>query len=183
MLRPNNKWKWYYDQNMNELMLDLGQDMTFQVAIAKKNLIPDAFIETAFSVDDASLYITFCEAITALSLSEPRKAELILNAVAAHRFHKPLLPKSWFFDTQQFYYSPPVGTIVELKNEHNSGLFIVIENSGNASLCMLINEEPFNLTENKNLEFCEAIKVMNDRLSAGFIKLDKKTTDKFALVG
>ncbi len=108
MLKPNNAWKWYFDEVGESLMLDLGQEMVFRVAIEKKHLIPDAFIESPFSVDDASLFQTYSEAVSVLGLSGPRKAELILNAVAAKRFHKPLLPKSWFFQGQETQISPEI---------------------------------------------------------------------------
>lgn len=89
MLKPNNSWMWYYDQQNDALMLDLGDDMIFRVAIPTKHLIPCAFTKTVFTVDDATTYQTFIENLNQLDLSAPRKAELALNAVAASRFHKP----------------------------------------------------------------------------------------------
>ncbi len=165
MLKPNYAWKWYFDAEMTSLMLDLGQNMVFQVGIQQKHLIPDAFTEASFNVDDAALFQTFIEAIQPLSLSSARKTELALNAVAAHRFHKPLLPKSWFFHTQEDAFSPETGSLIELTNDFGKGYFIVIENAGTASLCMLAEEKPFKLTETKEMVFCESIKSMNDRFS------------------
>ncbi|MBV7296857.1 cell division protein ZapC [Enterovibrio paralichthyis] len=182
MLKPNNAWKWYFDEVGESLMLDLGQEMVFRVAIEKKHLIPDAFIESPFSVDDASLFQTYSEAVSVLGLSGPRKAELILNAVAAKRFHKPLLPKSWFFQGQEVQISPEIGQIVELKTEHGSEAFLVIENAGTASLCMHASESPLALTDTKQMRFCEAIKVMNDRLSTYQQQYDSGS-GHYALVG
>lgn len=164
MLKPNNIWKWYFDTKLNALMLDLGQEMIFRVTIEKKNLVPDAFTPCSFSVDDAALFNAYKEEISHIDLSEPRKTELVLNAVAARRFHKPFLPKSWYFHPQGEEGSPEEGAIVELVTEFGTGQFIVIENTGNASLCMLAQELPFELNENKTMHFCDAIKVMNDRI-------------------
>ncbi|AMG31872.1 cell division protein ZapC [Grimontia hollisae] len=182
MLKPSNVWKWYFDDEAQTLMLDLGQEMVFRVAIDKKHLIPDAFIDTPFSVDDASLFQTYSDAVSALPLTSPRKAELVLNAVAAKRFHKPLLPKSWFFQAQAGNISPDIGAIVELKTEYGSEAFLVIENAGTASLCMHASETPLMLNDTKNMRFCEAIKVMNDRLSTYQQQYDDGS-GHYALVG
>ncbi len=53
MLKPNNAWRWYFDDASTSLMLDLGDDMVFRVAINAKHLIPDAFSTSPFSVEDA----------------------------------------------------------------------------------------------------------------------------------
>ncbi len=45
MLKPNNAWRWYFDDASTSLMLDLGHDMVFRVAINAKHLIPDAFLD------------------------------------------------------------------------------------------------------------------------------------------
>lgn len=164
MLKPNNVWKWYFDTKAQALMLDLGQDMAFQVAISKKHLVPDAFVSASFTVDDAALFQLYLEAILHLPMLGPAKTELALNAVAAHRFHKPVLPKSWFFNTQHIHYSPSTGCIVTLENELSRGSFLVIENTGCASLCMLVDEVAFKLNEVKEMRFFDVIKVMNDRL-------------------
>ncbi|MEZ8142499.1 cell division protein ZapC [Enterovibrio sp. FF113] len=182
MLKPNNAWKWYFDKEAQALMLDLGEDMVFQVAIECKQLIPDAFAETPFSVDDASLFQAYFDAVDALSLSGPRKAELVLNAVAANRFHKPLLPKSWFFQEQEGYSAAEAGSLVTLKTEHGSESFLVIENAGIASLCMHAGESPLALTDTKQMRFCEAVKVMNDRLSIYQQQYDNGS-GHYALVG
>ncbi|RXJ74299.1 cell division protein ZapC [Veronia nyctiphanis] len=182
MLKPNSSWKWYFDTDTDSLMLELGQDMVFKVAIASKHLIPDAFMDIPFSVDDASLFHLYSDGLTGLSLSGPRKAELVLNAVAANRFHKPLLPKSWFFQDIGGDLSPETGSIVELKTETGKAPFLVIENSGAASLCMLAAEADLALTGKKNMVFCEAIKVMNDRLCPYQNKQDKGK-GRYALVG
>lgn len=181
MLKPNHAWKWYFDPKIGSLMLDLGQNMAFQVAISQKLLIPDAFIDTAFNVDDALLFQTYLDAISGLELSNARKLELALNAVAAHHFHKPLLPKSWFFHTQIELMIPEVGSIVELSNDLGRGFFMVIENAGTASLCMLAEETPFKLTETKEMSFCSSIKSMNNRLF--FPQQSYLTPENYALVG
>ncbi|OOE52454.1 cell division protein ZapC [Salinivibrio kushneri] len=184
MLKPNNAWRWYFDNTSNSLMLDLGDDMVFRVAVNAKHLIPDAFSSSPFSVEDASLFQRLTEPLSNLSLSGPRQAELALNAVAAYRFHKPVLPKSWFFEPQQDTIATPEwGQIVELTSQTGDRApFIIIENAGSASLCMLAREADFELSANKKMAFCGAIKVMNDRLSQPICQTNSQK-GRFALVG
>lgn len=170
---------WYYDPQDDSLMLDLGNEMVFRVSIPTKHLVTSAYERTVFTVDDASVYQTFKEGIAHLELSEPRKAELALNAVAASRFHKPMMPKSWFFETQQGGCEPENGDIVILKTDSAIAKYLVIENSGCASLCMMAEVEPVALTSTKEMAFCDTIKVMNDRMQA----FTQEQPLNFALVG
>ncbi|WP_413284452.1 cell division protein ZapC [Vibrio sp. MA40-2] len=165
MLKPRDTWNWFYDEQEKALMLDLGNDMLFRVNIPNKLLVDCAYTDTDFTVDDASAFQEFKQRASKLELSEPRQAELTLNCVAAKRFHKPVLPKSWFFDLQEADYVPCEGDIIHLKNRNGEGYFMVIEVGDNASLCALVENEPFILDGRKELKFGEAIKVMHNRMA------------------
>lgn len=165
MLKPSDKWTWYYSDSEGYLMLDLDEDMVFRTNLSRNLLVDCAFERHPFSVDDASDYQTYKEQIAYLPLSEPRKAELGLYCVAAKRFHKPVQPKSWFFDYQGNGYEPDIGDVVSLTNSYNHGHFIVLEVGENASLVALVDLEPFSLNGSKSLEFGQVIKVMHDRMA------------------
>ncbi|WP_428772506.1 cell division protein ZapC [Vibrio sp.] len=166
MLKPSDKWTWYYDDREGHLMLDLGDDMIFKTNLPEKLLVDCAIGINEFSVDDASAFQTFKEQLAQLPLSEPRQAELALYCAAAKRFHKPVQPKSWFFDAQlSSEIAPEEGDIIELSNAYNRSPFIVLEVGETASLCALIDLESFKLTANKQLIFGQAIKVMHDRMA------------------
>lgn len=160
-------------------MLDLGEDMVFRVSIPTKDLIPSAYEQSIFTVDDATVFQTYKESISHLDLSEPRKAELALNAVAASHFHKPVMPKSWFFEARSVGCEPASGDIVILQTPLGSAKFLVIENSGCASLCMMMEVEPLALSISKEMAFCDTIKVMNDRMECD----EKEVTANLAMVG
>jgi len=165
MLKPRDTWNWFFDERESALMLDLGSDMLFKVNLAKKLLVDCAYIESDFTVDDASAFQSFKESISHLDLSEPRKAELVLNCVASKRFHKPVQPKSWFFDPQSGGdYLPNEADIVHLKNDYGEGYFMVIDVCQSASLCALVENNEFMLDERKVLKFGQAIKVMHNRM-------------------
>ncbi len=165
MLKPSDKWTWYYDDAEQHLMLDLGDSMVFKTNLPRKLIVECAIGINEFCVDDASAYQTYKEQIALLGLSEPRQAELALYCVAAKRFHKPVQPKSWFFDCQQSDESAPEeGDFIHLTNNYNNGYFIVLEVGESASLCASVNLEAFELNGIKSLSFGQAIKVMHDRM-------------------
>lgn len=58
--------------------------------------------------------------------------------------------------------------------------YVVIENSGVASLCMLADVATVDLDGVKSMEFCETIKVMNDRMAPCSVETEQR---HFALVG
>ncbi|MCW8333775.1 cell division protein ZapC [Vibrio paucivorans] len=166
MLKPSDKWTWYYDDREGNLMLDLGQDMVFKTNLSRKLLVDCALAINEFSVDDAAAFEIFREQLSYLSLSEPRQAELTLYCVAAKRFHKTVQPKSWFFDgLSSGDESPKEGDLIRMRNAHSDGYFIVLEVGESASLCACIDLDGFNLTSTKSLVFGQAIKVMHDRIS------------------
>ncbi|RTZ16886.1 cell division protein ZapC [Vibrio aquaticus] len=166
MLKPSDKWTWYYDDSEGHLMLDLGNEMIFKTNLSRKLIVDCAIGINEFSVDDASAYQVYKEQISYLGLSEPRQAELALYCVAAKRFHKPVQPKSWFFDSvSDGSYPPEEGDLVRLSNSTNEGHFIVLEVGESASLCASVGLEEFGLNGSKYLQFGQAIKVMHDRLT------------------
>ncbi|MBU2898872.1 cell division protein ZapC [Vibrio hepatarius] len=166
MLKPSDKWTWYYDDTQQHLMLDLGDDIIFRTNMSKKLVVDCAIGINEFSVDDASAFQTYKEQISHLNLSEPRQAELALYCVSAKRFHKPVQPKSWFFNPVACgEQSPEEGDFIKLLNNHSEGYFIVLEVGDNASLCALVDIAPFVLDGKKSLQFGQAIKVMHDRMS------------------
>ena len=165
MLKPCESWKWYYDKSYKALMLDLGQNMAFRANIPSFMLVDCAQRKSEFTVEDASSFYLFEEKIQMLDLPEARKAELILNCVATRRFHKPMQPRSWFFDSHSKMYQPKDAEFVFFSNQLSKAFFIVVETNQDTSICLSAELQEFRLTESKSLSFCQAIKVMNDRLT------------------
>ncbi|MCY9843253.1 cell division protein ZapC [Vibrio caribbeanicus] len=181
MLKPNDNWIWYYDDVEEHLMLDLGGDMLFKTNLSRKLVVDCAMGVNEFSVDDATAFQTYKEQIALLGLNEPRQAELTLYCVAAKRFHKPVQPKSWFFDVADYgVSSPEEGDIVELSNSYGSGHFVVLEVGECASLCACVKLDGFDLNGSKSLEFGQAIKVVHDRMT---LANDAFLSQQIAMVG
>ncbi|CAM3835934.1 Cell division protein ZapC [Vibrio aerogenes CECT 7868] len=159
-------------------MLDLGDDMLFRTLLPRKVLVTCAFASSQFTVEDAADYQLFLESLDGLNYSGPRLVELVLNCVASKRFHKPVQPKSWFFEPRSADFTPKEGNIVQLTNQFNQGRFIVLDVGENASLCLSAELEPFILSPGKELVFGQAIKVMHDRMECV-----NSGSQKIALVG
>ncbi|MBM7035788.1 cell division protein ZapC [Vibrio ulleungensis] len=165
MLKLSDTWNWYYDHSKSALMLDLDDGMLFKANLKTKDLIPCAFQTNQFNVEDAQAFHTFRDSIATLPLNEPRQAELNLNCVAAKRFHKPVQPKSWFFDAGNGVDIPCEGMLVQMQNSLNQGIFIVVEAGDNASICALVDLQDFQLNGYKTLKFGDMVKVMHDRMT------------------
>ena len=180
MLKPRDNWTWYFDDKENRLMLDLGEDMLFKTNLCRKRLVDHAIDVNTFCVDDATSYQVYLESLSCLDLSQPRQTELALYCVAAKRFHKPVQPKSWFFDEGYFDNQAAEGDIVTLANANGKGQFIVLEVNDGVCLLARVSLDGFLLREGKTLAFGEPIKVMQDRIAGTF---HAKLNPTIALVG
>jgi len=164
-IKPDDQWRWFFDAEQDRMMLDLANGMLFRSRFPRKMLTPDAFNAAVFSVDDAAQFYTWQESCRETSLSDDRCAELLLNALVAYRFLKPLMPKSWHFRIcQRHHWQPGESDLVTVTLEESGeeARMLVIEAGENAALCVLA--QPQLQLAGKTMMLGDAIKIMHDRL-------------------
>lgn len=162
-IRPTEDWCWYFDEKLDTLMVELSHDIVFRSRLSKKMIIIDALAGSAFSVQDATLYYQFFENCEILSLSEPNKVELVLNAIAVRNYIKPPMPKSWYFVQQTYSFVPRLGEIIGayVQDSGEKVTLLVADVGDNASLCVIA--QPMLAMAGKKFYLGDAIKIMNNR--------------------
>jgi len=164
LIKPSKDWQWNFCHDKNRLLMDLGDDMVFVSAFKKSQLVNDAFTNSRFSIEQTQDFTSMMEKLDGqLPVPDDFICQIVLNAVAAKSYYKPLMPKSWFFNTAHSVSSAQAGKIVKLQSSIEARHYLVVESSSSASTLLLI-ESSHQLDQMKSISQFGLIRVMNDRL-------------------
>ena len=163
MLSPSGDWFWYMDDESQHLAISLGNEMCFLTAYSGSDLTPFGNKPVPFNLDHLKAYSIYVDALESSDLPYNRaeKTQVALNATAARFFHRPVSPKSWYFDVSDKRETPQYFHAVS--TELDSSLVMIIEQYQNLCTCLLLNHS-LAISESKTFKQFSLIKVQEDRL-------------------
>ncbi|MBD3703610.1 cell division protein ZapC [Klebsiella pneumoniae] len=136
-IKPDDNWRWYYDEEHDRMMLDLANGMLFRSRFARRMLtrMPLPLLDFALMTPRS---IFFEEKCRDLELSKEQRAELVLTRSPPSVF-KPQMPKSWHFIAHTHHWQPSGGdaACVWLSDTGEQVNLLVVELGDNAALCLL----------------------------------------------
>jgi cell division protein ZapC len=168
---PQSHWQWVFDKHRSLLTLQMGDDhidiiyKTNMLIFPENKAIP-------FTVEDVARYTQLFESDALKDYQEEFACKIILHILAIELFHKPIMPKSWLFtetNSQTLMGTRPnVESMMHVsltsKDDHESALYLVIEDEQHFALCMLI-DHIHQVTKRKSLHQFQIVKVTLDKLN------------------
>jgi cell division protein ZapC len=154
---------WYWFSENGQLMLSMGDEWQCTTAFGEKQIIDLPSSHQLFSLSDTEYYLAFANHLVAsgAQFSDAQLTHILINATAAINFHKPISPKSWFFDEIESYGFHH--RLARVSNKYNSAAVLVLTDEKSLVTCMLISSK-LQLNENKLLAQFELIKLAKTRL-------------------
>jgi len=163
---PKADWQWVYDHEQGKLSV-MDRDRCFPLVYKKNMLVFTESQTLPFTVEDVSRYIELFESDDLSHFNEALRAKIILHLLAIDSFHKPIMPKSWLFDTptsiEQDYTKGELVTLTTTGMKQ-SAKYMVLEQQQGFCLCMLFDPS-HQLTTHKYFEQFQLIKVTSDKLT------------------
>lgn len=161
MLQPMSDWFWFSENS--QLMLSMGTEWQCTTAYGQKQIVDLPKSQQLFSLSDTECYLTFANHLqsSAGQFSEAQLTHILINATAGIMFHKPVSPKSWFFDEIQSYGFHH--RLARVSNNFGAGVVLVLTDEHPLATCMLISPK-FQLNASRFLQQFDLVKVAKTRL-------------------
>lgn len=173
MLQPMSDWFWFSENN--RLMLSMGKEWQCTTAFGQQHIIDLPESNQLFNLADTECYLSFANHLLASNgqFSEAQLTHILINATAAMMFHKPVTPKSWFFDeVESFGFHHRLANVT---NKFNTGVVLVLTDEHSLATCMFVSSK-FQLNENKFLKQFDLIKLAKNRLEPLLTKSNSQLT-------
>lgn len=161
MLQPMSTWFWFSENS--QLMLSMGDEWQCTTAFGNKQIVNMPANKMLFSLRDTESYLSLSNQIqqSAIGYSDAQLTHVLINATAALQFHRPVTPKSWFFDEVDNY--GVNNRLANLTNQYGIAVVLVLTQEQHLCTCMLISPQ-IQISDSKALNKFELIKVANNRL-------------------
>ncbi|WP_299667731.1 cell division protein ZapC domain-containing protein [uncultured Psychromonas sp.] len=163
---PKAEWQWVFDLQQGKLSV-VDRERTFPIVYESNMLRLRESQVLSFTVDDVSRYIELFESESLSHFEESLRCKIILHLIAIDLFHKPMMPKSWLFQTsehQQTQYNNGELAMLTTSGMPESAKYMVLEQQDNFCLCMLF-DEIHTFSNGKIFKQFQIIKVTADKLT------------------
>ncbi|MCF2947139.1 cell division protein ZapC [Paraglaciecola aquimarina] len=156
-----SNWFWFTENS--QLMLSMGSEWQCTTAYGQKHIVDLPSVKKLFSLRDTESYLSMANYLqsSGANLTDAQLTHTLINATAALQFHKPISPKSWFFD--EIDNPGSHHKLARINNIFGSGVVLVLLDEGVLATCMLISNQ-IQLNENKQLQKFDLVKVAKNRL-------------------
>jgi len=164
---PQANWHWLFDHNRATLTLNMGGrviDIVYKPAMLTLQFDQPVF----FTMDDVANYIDLFEGLELADYPPELRSKIILHALAANQFHKPIMPKNWLFESnagEQHKAHKGDHVILISSAIKEAKKYLVLDTSDDFILCMLI-EKSHGLTFSRTFGQFQIVKVTYDKISA-----------------
>ena len=165
--RPTGQWQWVFDNDTQQLCVDIGSQI-IAISYKARMLVLACDFPLYFSLEDVRKYNDLFEHLPLAHCSEKDSCVIILHLLAVDLFHKPIMPKDWLFQIPEKPLSPVIPeNIVSLcaKNQTEPANYLLVEENDGFSLCILVDQEHC-LSSRKIFKQFHLIKVSNLLLSS-----------------
>lgn len=168
---PKSNWQWIFDKQRSLLILQMG-DYHVDIVYKSNMLVLPTEQPIPFTVEDVAFYTQLFEGPFLRDYQAEFTCKITLHILAIALFHKPIMPKSWLFDNTEVRTSSSTSSFIDpmmtisltSKEQHESALYLVIEDEKTFALCMLI-DQIHQLSKRKFLTQFQIIKVTHDKLT------------------
>ena len=162
MLQPMSDWFWFSEDS--QLKLSMGNEWQCTTAFGHQQIVDLPKSQQLFSLSDTECYLSLGNQLQAsgAQFSEAQLTHILINATAAIMFHKPVTPKSWFFQEIEAYGCHH--RLATVSNNYATGVVLVLTDEQALATCMLISSS-FQLNDKKHVKQFALIKLAKTRLA------------------
>ncbi|MFC0444830.1 cell division protein ZapC domain-containing protein [Pseudidiomarina halophila] len=165
-MHASQHWRWIYDPEQQQLVIELDHGLVHKCPYKPSRLIPMKPMHAAFTMEDASCFQEFYDALSAYELWDPMLlTQAAINRTILERFGRPQMPQSWYFQSCETVpnYTLETGALIELNSGTETGIFAIMTIDDEFAECMLLTNS-LTISDVKVMQQFESVKVLHNRL-------------------